>query len=107
MGGSELQVNQALYFGDVTDPGTGADISSQYTEAQMVTPKDFIQERFIVYPVELDDAAAPFGARGIAEPTVTNYSCIINAIYNATGKWVDPNHGACKPDQVLKALGKA
>jgi len=107
MGGSELQVNQALYFGDTLDSTTGATISSQYTEAQMVTPKDFMQERFTIYDVELDDAAAPFGARGIAEPAVTNYSCIVCAIFNATGKWVDMNQGACNPDRVLKALGKA
>jgi len=106
-GGSELQVNQALYFGDVYDPSTGAMIGSQYTESQMVTPKDFKPANFHIYEVELEDAATPFGARGIAEPAVNNYGVIVCAIYNATGKWVDMEHGACNPDRVLKALGKA
>ena len=105
MGGSELQVYQALFAGDIYDPTTGACISNQYTESKLPTPMDFIQERFTVQDVELDDAAAPFGARGIAEPCVTNYGSIICAIFNATGKWVDPNQGACSANQVLKALG--
>jgi CO/xanthine dehydrogenase Mo-binding subunit len=47
------------------------------------------------------------GAHGIAEPVVASYPCIVSAIYNATGKWVDMDHGACNPDRVLKAMGKA
>lgn len=105
LGGSELQVYQALFAGDIYDPTTGACISDQYTESKYETCADLIQERFNGYDVETDDAAAAFGARGIAEPCVTNYSSIICAIYNATGKWVDPAQGACSPDKVLKALG--
>jgi CO/xanthine dehydrogenase Mo-binding subunit len=56
--------------------------------------------------IESDDAAGPYGAHGIGEPCVTNYSAIICAIFNAIGKWVDTGKGACTPDKVLKALGK-
>ena len=51
--------------------------------------------------------AGPYGAHGIGEPCVTNYPAIANAIYNATGKWVDPRGGPITPDIVLAALGKA
>jgi CO/xanthine dehydrogenase Mo-binding subunit len=105
--GSILQVGQALFYNDMIDYATGAVISDQFTERLFPPPMDTIQERFNILPVEEYDAASPFGAHGFAEPAVTNYSCIINAIYNATGKWVDPNHGAVTPDKVLIALGKA
>ena len=105
--GTELQVAQALYYGDVYDPSTGAVISSLFTESQLPTTMDVHPDRHNLYPVEGDDASAPLGAHGIGEPVVGNYSCILQAIFNATGKWVDPDHGACNPDRVLKALGKA
>jgi CO/xanthine dehydrogenase Mo-binding subunit len=107
MGGAELQVYQALFAGDVYDPTTGACISDLYTEAQLPTPMDFEQENFTAIDVQSNDAAGPWGAHGIAEPCVTNYGSIICAIYNATGKWVDPGQGPCSPRQVLKALGLA
>jgi CO/xanthine dehydrogenase Mo-binding subunit len=106
-GGSELQICQALYYGDVYDYGTGAVIGSQYTEAQFPTTMDLHPSRYSLHPVEGDDHSGPLGAHGIGEPCVGSYACIISAIYNATGKWVDPDHGACNPDRVLKAMGKA
>lgn len=105
--GSELQICQALYYGDVYDPTTGAVISSQYTEAQLPTTMDCVPSRLNLYPVEGDDYSAPLGAHGIGEPCVGSYSCIVQAIFNATGQWVDMDHGACNPDRVLKSLGKA
>jgi CO/xanthine dehydrogenase Mo-binding subunit len=107
LGGCELMVYQCLYAGDVYDPTTGACISDNYTGSQLETCADFYQERFNGMPVEQDDAACPFGAHGIAEPTLSNYASIYNAIFNATGKWVDPAQGACTPNKVLKALGLA
>jgi CO/xanthine dehydrogenase Mo-binding subunit len=68
---------------------------------------DMKGEVFNVYDVESDDAAGPYGAHGMGEPCVTNYSAIVCAIFNATGKWVDPEKGPCTPDKVLKALGIA
>jgi len=105
--GSELQICQALYYGDVYDPLTGAVISSQYTEAQLPTTLDCKPSRHTLLPVEGDDHAGPLGAHGIGEPCVGSYACIMTAIFNATGKWVDTDHGAANPDRVLKALGKA
>ncbi len=105
--GSELQYAQALYYGDIHDPATGAIIGTQYTESQLPTTLDIDPTTNYLYPVEGDDHAGPLGAHGIGEPCVGSYASILAAIYNAIGKWVDPDHGACNPDRVLKALGKA
>ena len=105
--GTELQICQALYYGDVYDYESGAVIGSQYTESQLPTMLDINPANHNFYPVEGDDASAPFGAHGIGEPVVGSYACILSAIYNAIGQWVDPDRGACSPDKVLKAMGKA
>ena len=105
--GCELIVSQAFFMGDMYDWLTGALIGTQFTESQMPTTMDMKTEKFNVYDIESDDYAGPFGAHGIGEPCVTNYSAIFNAIFNATGKWVDPDKGAVTPAKVLKALGKA
>ena len=101
------QAATALFFGDIYDPTTGACISSQYTESMLPTYMDIKTELNTVKDVESDDSAGPYGCHGIAEPCSSNYSSIICAIYNATGVWVDPEKGACTPNKVLKALGKA
>jgi CO/xanthine dehydrogenase Mo-binding subunit len=68
---------------------------------------DYNPSAFHLMDVQTDDPAAPCGGRGMGEPCVSNISAVENAIFNATGKWVDPDHGAMTPDKVLKALGKA
>ncbi len=107
LSGCELMIHQALFAGDVYDMPSGACISTQFNESMVPTAMDMKGERFNVYDLESDDAAGPYGAHGMGEPCVTNYSAIICAIFNATGKWVDPEKGACTPNKVLKALGKA
>lgn len=104
--GCELMIGQALYYGDIYDSSSGALLSTNYTDALHPTTLDFDTGRFHVQDVESDDAAGPYGAHGIGEPCVTNYSAIICAIFNATGKWVDPEKGGCTPQKVLGALGK-
>jgi CO/xanthine dehydrogenase Mo-binding subunit len=105
--GSELQIWQALYSGSIWDKASGACLSSNYTEAMMPTSMCFKGENLHQQDFESYDAAGPYGAHGIGEPCVTNYSSIICAVFNATGKWVDLDKGPCTPDKVLKALGKA
>jgi CO/xanthine dehydrogenase Mo-binding subunit len=105
--GTELQMSQAFFFGDVYDPSTGALIGSQYTESQLPTYMDIPSDVIHPYYVESDDAGGPYGAHGIGEPAVSNYVALKNAIFNATGVWVDPAKGAMSPNKVLKALGKA
>ena len=65
---------------------SGTCISSQFTESMLPTAMDMKGERFNVYDIESDDSAGPYGAHGIGESCVTNYSAIICAIFNATGK---------------------
>jgi putative selenate reductase molybdopterin-binding subunit len=105
--GVELMIWQGLYAGDVYDAATGACFSSLYTESMLPTFGDFKTERFVLKDIESDDVGGPLGAHGIGEPCVSNYSAITCAIFNATGKWVDPEKGPMTPDKVLKALGKA
>lgn len=105
--GCELMIWQALFAGDVYDKMTGALIGSEYIDSMYFTPKDIIGENLHVQDFESDDAAGPFGAHGIGEPCVSNYSSIICAIFNATGQWVNLNKGPCTPDKILKSLGKA
>ena len=106
LSGCELIITQTLYYGDVYDPATGAMIGSQYTESQVPTALD-VKDVFTVTDVESDDAAGPFGAHGIGEPCSSNTSSIYCAIYNAIGVFPDMDHGACTPNKILKALGKA
>jgi xanthine dehydrogenase molybdenum-binding subunit len=55
--------------------------------------------------VETGQGYGAYGAAGIGENIgVTMSSCTIDAIYNATGKWLE--HRATTPDRVLKMLGK-
>jgi len=105
--GTELQLSQAFFFGDVYDPASGALIGSQYTESQLPTYLDIPSDVLHPYFVESDDAGGPYGAHGIGEPAVSNYVALKNAIFNATGVWVDQAKGAMSPNKVLKALGKA
>lgn len=107
MSGNELIIGQALFYGDIYDEKTGAVISTSYVDALFPTTLDFKTERLHVQDIESDDSAGPYGAHGIGEPCVSNYSAVICAIFNATGKWIDMDKGACTPDKVLKALGKA
>jgi CO/xanthine dehydrogenase Mo-binding subunit len=106
LSGTELMIGQALYYGDIYDKKSGSVISTSYVDAMFPTTLDFAADRMHVQDIESDDAAGPYGAHGIGEPCVSNYSAIVCAIFNATGKWVDMDKGACTPDKVLKALGK-
>jgi CO/xanthine dehydrogenase Mo-binding subunit len=105
--GCELIVWQCMYAGDVFDPATAALIGTHYDETMMMTTMDINPTNFKPFDIESDDLAGPYGAHGIGEPCVTNVSAVINAIFNATGKWVDPRGGPITPDIVLNALGKA
>jgi CO/xanthine dehydrogenase Mo-binding subunit len=105
--GAELIYTEALIYGDIYDPTTGACISSNYTESMLPTFKDVPTHAMHVFDIESDDYGGPYGAHGIGEPCNSNYSSILCAFFNATGKWLDPDKGPCTPNKVLKALGKA
>ena len=105
--GAEEIIGQVLFFGDVLDPNTGAVLQMAHGEFHQPTSLDYNPASFHLLDVQTDDVAAPCGGRGIGEPCLSNIGSVVNAVYNAIGKWVDPEHGAMTPDKVLKALGKA
>jgi CO/xanthine dehydrogenase Mo-binding subunit len=107
--GNELVVGQTLFYGDVYDPATGAILSMSHGSFQHPTSLDLKSDVLMpnLYDIEDDPAANPCGARGIAEPALVHISALTGAIFNATGKWLDWQHCAGGPNQVLRALGKA
>jgi xanthine dehydrogenase molybdenum-binding subunit len=105
--GCEIMQNYALYYGDVYDPATACILGMAFGDFNHATSMDMHPDKFHMIDVEIDDAAGALGARGIGEPCVTNASAINCAIFNATGKWFDWEHGSGSPDKILKALGKA
>lgn len=107
--GNEATLGQAMFYGDVYDPSTAAILGMSHGSFMHPTSLDLNADVLAanLYDIQDDPAANPCGARGIAEPAVTNISAVTCAIYNATGKWIDWQHGAGGPNQVLRALGKA
>ena len=105
--GCEIMIGYNNYYGDVFDPTTAACLGMAYGCFNHPTTMDINPASFHLLDVEIDDAAGALGARGIGEPCVTNAGVINCAFFNATGKWVDWEHGAGNAAKVLKALGKA
>ena len=105
--GTELTIGETLFYGDVYDPLTAAVLQMSHGSFMQPSTLDLTYAAFHILDVQAEDMAAPCGGRGMAEPCASNISAVNNAIFNATGKWVNPEHGAMSPDKVLKALGKA
>ncbi len=106
LGGCELMMAQALFYGNVTDPATGAQLGVHFSDGLFPTALD-VKDVFDVTDIESDDAAGPFGTHGDMFSASSNASAIYCAIYNAIGVFPDTDHGPLTPDKVLKALGKA
>jgi len=107
LSGCELVVSQTLFFGDVFDHyHKGCVIGTQYSVTQTPTSMDLPLDNYNIYEIESGDVG-PYGAHGIGEPAVTNVGALYGAIFNAIGKFPNPEMGAINPDKVLKSLGKA
>ena len=104
IGGSEIQIGQALFYGQVTDEATGAALNPNYLEAKFPTTLDINPQKLQGFLIETDDAVGAYGCKGMGEPVVPNYPCISNALYNAIGKWVP---FPITPPKILEAMGKA
>jgi CO/xanthine dehydrogenase Mo-binding subunit len=98
-------INQAIYFDDIYDPGTGRQLNYNLERDLFVTFMDAPIEVSKIYTLETIDANGPFGAHGIGEPLVATYASILNAVNNAIGQWIVT--GPLSPQIILKALGKA
>jgi CO/xanthine dehydrogenase Mo-binding subunit len=105
--GAECIIGETLFYGDIYDGNTAAVMQMSHGMFQHPTSLDINPQSYHLLDVQNDDVAAPCGGRGIAEPCVSNVSAVTCAIFNATGKWINYEHGAATPDKVLKALGKA
>jgi CO/xanthine dehydrogenase Mo-binding subunit len=105
--GCEIMINYNNFYGDVYDPATACILGMAFGCFNHQTAMDFNPNAFHLIEVESDDAIGGFGAHGIGEPCVTNAAAIKCAIFNATGKWLDWEHGSGNASKVLKALGKA
>jgi CO/xanthine dehydrogenase Mo-binding subunit len=103
--GIELHLGQTMTFGDVYDPSTAAVLQMSHGNFGQHTTLDLSPEAFHLYDIQNDNPAGPCGANGFAEPASGSTETLMCAIFNATGKWIDWQHGAGGPNQVLRALG--
>jgi len=104
-GGLEIQMGETLLYEQVIDYRDGATLNANMMLNSHPTSMDINPAGFKSIAVEPDDACGPHGCKGIGEMQVTCLAAMANAVYNATGKWVDEL--PITPDRVLKALGKA
>lgn len=104
LGGSEVQIGEALFYGDIYDKATGAMLNPNFLDTKFPTTLDFDHRKLQGFLIETDDACGAYGCKGMGEPVVPNYPCISNAVYNAIGKWVS---FPITPQGILEALGKA
>jgi CO/xanthine dehydrogenase Mo-binding subunit len=105
--GVELHLGQTMTFGDVYDPSTAAIMQMSHGVFGEHTALDLNPAVFHLYDVQNDNPAGPCGAMGMGEPSSGTTETLMCAIFNATGKWLDWQHGAGGPNQVLRAMGKA
>ncbi|MBN1368731.1 MAG: xanthine dehydrogenase family protein molybdopterin-binding subunit [Dehalococcoidaceae bacterium] len=104
-GGHEIIMGETLMYEQVIDYGNGASMNPNFWQNAHVTAMDIHPEGFNAIAVETDDACGPHGCKGVGEPEVSALACMANAVYNATGVWIDSL--PITPDKVLQALGKA
>jgi CO/xanthine dehydrogenase Mo-binding subunit len=105
--GVELHYGQNCTFGDVYDPTTAAILQMSHGNFGEHTALDLNPAAFHLYDVQNDNPGGPLGAYGCGEPCSGSTETVMCAIFNATGKWMDWQHGAGGPNQILRALGKA
>ncbi len=104
----ESQIDQVIYFTQgaqlleehILDPESGVKLNGNFIDYRVPTTLDVpVVEKEIL---ENRTGNGAYGGSGISH-NLANSHMIINAVYNATGVWVDP---PATPDRVLKALGK-
>jgi len=116
--GVELHRDQTMSFGDVYDPNTAAILQMSHGNFGQHTALDLNPAVFHLYDIENDSPAGPCGAYGMGEPASGTAPTLMCAIWNALGPrkptdppgwtgWIDWQHGAGGPNQVLRAMGKA
>jgi xanthine dehydrogenase molybdenum-binding subunit len=103
-GGSTMGLSHNLIGAEVCDPGTGVRLNTNLIDYKWFSFNDMLGP-FSCNLIETGMSYGPYGLNGCSESLgATNSTILINAFWNATGKWV--SRMPLTPDKVLKALGK-
>jgi CO/xanthine dehydrogenase Mo-binding subunit len=107
MGGAVQSLGYALMWSWFVDDSVGVPMNPSFLGHRFPTQNDFpTPDNFTAIIEESYDKNGPLGVKGLGEPPLaTPAAAIVNAIYNATGKWVRSQPAT--PWAVLKALGKS
>ncbi len=104
IGGAICGLGYALYEELLFDSETGAVRNGNLLDYKVLRTGDFPPHAKVVFH-ESHDSIGPFGARGAGEsPIAAAIPAACQAVYNATGVWVDL---PMTPERVATALAKA
>ncbi len=104
--GTVQSIGYELMWQWYVDQNNGVPLNPSFLGHRFPTSMDIPPpDSFTPIVVQSNDAIGPFGAKGLGEPPLSPpAAAIVNAIYNATGKWVRSQPAT--PWKVLAALGK-
>ncbi len=101
IGGSICGSGFAIYEHLVFDPNSGAIKNANLLDYKLLRCADFPHKAKVLFE-EMPDPVGPFGARGAGEsPIAASISAVCQAVYNATGVWIDM---PMTPERVYTAL---
>ncbi len=102
VGGAICGAGFAIYEHLVFDEETGAIKNANLLDYKLLRAADFPHQAKVMFS-ESYDPVGPFGARGAGEsPIAASIAAVAQAVYNATGVWVDL---PMTPERVVRALG--
>lgn len=102
VGGGICGAGFAIYEHLIFDDETGAIKNGNLLDYKLLRAADFPWQAEVLF-AESYDPVGPFGARGAGEsPIAAGIAAISQAVYNATGVWVDL---PMTPERVVRALG--
>jgi xanthine dehydrogenase molybdenum-binding subunit len=102
IGGAICGAGFAIYESLAFDQETGRVINDGLLDYKILRAADFPVQARVLFG-DSYDPVGPFGARGAGEaPIAAPIPAIAQAVYNATGAWLDI---PMTPERVLKALG--
>ncbi len=103
IGGAICGAGFAIHEGLAFDDETGAIINDGFLDYKVLRAADFPSRARVLFG-DSYDPAGPYGARGAGEaPIAAPIPAISQAVYNATGVWLDI---PMTPERVLAALGR-
>ncbi len=103
--GMTIEHGQAMLYEQIHDHDSGALLTNGFLTHKLSTALDVPEDKNQRFVVETIDAVGPYGCKGMGEPAISSYVCVVNAVNNAIGKYVIS--APLTPQKVLAALGKA